>query len=207
MDELTHYLIHFEPPIEISQKIEKLHRKISNQYENPYNSLIDGVWRSHLMVYLSPLPKENEESILDVAEKTSKEFQPFNVLLNDFEKGSTGYIFVGINEESQQPLRNIRKVLIDRILPHRDTTIKQKYLDKWESFTEEEETRIKTTGLPYSYTPHFTAAKVDEDKVKPAMDLISDSSLAGESFTAEYLQVLTFCQDVNQIIGRFKLGS
>lgn len=205
MGESKNYLIHFEPPQELSNKIQYIFNKISSEFDNTYNSLIDGIWRSHLMVYLSPMPVANEPEILKVLELISKELKPFRVVLGDFVKGSNGYIFVEVNNKYQNTLIEIREKIIEALYPLRDTAIKQKYLDKWDQFSSEEKERIKLTGLPYEYNAHFTVAQVPADKQDEALSIIKDRGLSGESFTASELQVLTYHEGINKIIGKYPL--
>ena len=152
------------------------------------------------MAYLSPMPVENEQKILDVVTKLNKVIPKFRVKLEGFVKGTNGYIFVALDEKSQNKLKEIRNQLIDSLLPYRDSTIKQKYLDKWERFSEEEKDRIKTTGLPYEYEAHLTLAQVPEGKEEEVIEILQGNSLNGQNFEAIKLQVLTSNNGVNKML-------
>ena len=77
------------------------------------------------MIYLSPMPGKNEKKILAVVELMAKTLKPFKVKLSDFEKGGSGYIFVGVEKSCHKQLKNIRKELIDRLLPYRGSLVKK----------------------------------------------------------------------------------
>ncbi len=206
MEEAKHYLIYFEPPLSISTRIQKLYKIISSKHKNSYNSLVNGIWRSHLMVYLSSMPEENETKILTVVKKIAENLKPFKVKLSDFEKEDSGYIFVGIEKNYHKQLKSIREKLIDELLPYRDSSIKKKYLDKWDSFSNPEKQRIKKTGLPYKYKPHLTVARVLPEETKSAIKLIEDKSLKSTHFTVNTIQVLVFYKGINKIIGKYSFN-
>lgn len=157
------------------------------------------------MVYLSPMPEKNEAKILEVVKQVAENLKPFEVKMSDFEKEGSGYIFVGVDKKCHMQLRDIRDELIDRLLQFRDSSIKKKYSDKWESFSEQEKQRIKKTGLPYKYRPHLTVAKVLPQEVDRATSLIENKSLKGSCFDVGTIQILVFYKGINRIIGRYPL--
>lgn len=205
MLDIKNYLIHFEPPQRISDQIQKMYATISNNFENKYNSIVDGIWRSHLMVYLSPMPVSNQENILQVVKDISKTLTPFQIELGNIVKGTSGYIFIEIDELAQTQLEEIRNKLIERLMPLRDSYIKQKYLERWDELSKIEQERIRTTGLPYEYKAHFTIAQVPEGSQEEAIATIKENTVAGEKFTANKLQVITFENGINTVIGKFPL--
>lgn len=158
------------------------------------------------MVYLSPMPEKNETGILNVVKRTAENLKSFEVKMSNFEIESSGYIFVGVDRKCHKQLKDIRDELINKLLQYRDSSIKKKYLDKWESFSELEKQRINKTGLPYKYKPHLTVAKVQPQEVDRAFSLIKNKGLRGSCFDAGAIQVLVFHKGINKIIGKYSLG-
>jgi len=191
--ETKSFLIYIPPSQEISDLIEKVNIKLrENHPSNTYIPLYKGKWHCHLMVYLSPMPSENEESIIDVVQKLTKEVSPFKVELRDLNYADSNYLYIGVNEDARIKLESIHNKLVEKLSPLRDQTIKEKYLQKWDSFSEEEKNRIRTTGLPYKYTPHITlgvfSGKTEQSVAyKEALPY----NLKGNSFVANSIEILT----------------
>ena len=201
---LTQYLIYFEPPLSISERIYELHQRIARKYHNEYQSYIDGVWISHLMVYISPLPEENVPVILKEVQKIAQGLTKFEITLNGFIEAASNYIFVNIDSPINR-LVEINNQLVHTIKPYRDARVKQKYLDMWDSFTPVQRARIKLTGHQYPYEPHITIVKVLPAEVERAIHLIKNDPLVGEVFLADKLHVLKFQDDVNTRVAEFPL--
>lgn len=187
------FLIYIPPSEEISYLLEKVSTKLrENHPSNTYIPLYKDKWHSHLMLYLSPMPKENQVKIIETVSKVSKELPSFKVELSYTELSEANYIYVGVNNEAKNILEKIHNQLVISLAPFRDETIKEKYLQKWDSFSEEERLRIKTTGLPYIYVPHITLGIFGSRKEQEqAYKEILSFNLMGNSFIADKIEILT----------------
>ena len=191
--ETKSYLIYIPPSPAISDLLEKANSSLREKHpSNTYVPLYKGEWHSHLMVYLSPMPFSFHNKILAAVEKIVAETNAFTVELAENEMADANYLQVRISEKSQVPIRAIRQKLIDALLPYRDQTIKDKYLQKWDTYTEEEQHRIKTTGIPYKYEPHFTLGVFgDKEELAQAYQESLSFDFRGLSFVGDKIEILT----------------
>src|SRR3989344_1798583 len=96
------FLIYIPPSNEISNLLEKVSTKLrENHSSNTYIPLYKGKWHSHLMVYLSPMPVENQNKIIETVSKITKELRSFKVELSNIELSESNYMYVGINNEDK----------------------------------------------------------------------------------------------------------
>lgn len=194
------FLIYIPPSEEVSNLIEKANIVLRpNHPNNTYIPLYKGKWYSHLMVYLSPMPVTETENIINAVNKITNNISRFTVKLSDIEMADANYLQVRIDRESQVFIRSIREKLVEVLLPYRDKTIKSKYLQKWDSFSDDEKVRIKTTGIPYVYEPHLTIGVFgDTDELKQAYEEVKQINFTGENFEANKIEILTsFGNDYN----------
>lgn len=199
-------MVYFESPGEVSNKVEAFNKLISKDFENTYQSYMDGKWFSHIAVwYQSPMPKHNESKILSAVEKIATDTRSFDVTLKDFVLGSSGYVFVDLDDSSKKRFHSIYKLLRKEIGDLKGIEIAKKYLERWESFSDKEKLRVKETGRPYQYQAHISVAKVAEDKNAEALKLLKDKSLGGYKFTADRIKVLDFYNNNYKLIGEFLL--
>lgn len=214
MSKSKQLLIYIRPPLTVSERIFNLNKFLSNRFHNTYLSHLENVvpkWESHLMLYLSPMPQENIQKILAVVKLITKKTSSFKVKFGHFETDpASKYIFIKTDEESRAPINKIREELVDKLKIFRGKTIKQKYLKKWDSFTKEEQERIKNAGLPYIYQPHITVARLESNEIDEALKLIADKSFKGESFIASEVRIAQANDDLNalwSVLASFKLST
>jgi len=160
-------LIFVRPPKEISRRIYKLNKLLSSKFHNSYMSHVPFEWESHLMVYLSPMPNHNLNSILQESQQIVAQTRSFTVKLGGFEIAAGNYLVIAIDKESAPRLHQLHDNLVN----------------------DKEKIRIKDTGIPYPYEPHLSVAKLLPEELNSAMSLIKDNSFSGESFLARELIV------------------
>jgi 2'-5' RNA ligase len=187
------FLVYIPPSEYVSDLLKEVNQKLRDRHpSNTYLPLYQGKWHSHLMLYLSPMPVKNQGRIIEKVKAISKKIILFNIELSELEMAESNYLYIGVNKEAKVILENIHNNLVEALYPHRDTTIKEKYLQKWDSFSEEEKNRIKTTGLPYIYVPHTTLGVFENKKeLEQAYNEAQEFNLTGKSFTADRIEILT----------------
>ena len=207
MTDLHHYLVYFEPPKEISEKVEELNNLISRKYENLYSSYMDGEWFSHIAVYFqSPMPEKNKDIILNATKQIASQIGSFEAALEDFILGSSGYIFVDLDKDSKEKFHEIFKLFRENVRGLEGVQISDKYLEKWKEFSEKERKRVEETGRPYPYQAHISIVKlVEEKKNEEALEMIRDKSLKGYTFTTDKIKVLDYYNKTNYLIGEYEL--
>jgi len=203
------FLIYIPVPEQISEKIHQINEIINSKFDtNSYSSFYKGKWQSHIMLYLSPMDVERQEDIVKEVELLSKKLKKFRVVLGDFEKASGNYLFIGVKDDPDGYLRYVHDELVKILLSFRNSVIKEKYLQKWDSYTSEEQERIKNTGVPYEYVSHTSVASLDnEEEVKEAINILKEISLDGSYFDAEKIEIMTSDLDYSnkEIISSFYL--
>lgn len=187
------FLIYIPPSQEISDLLEKVNNRLrENHPSNTYLPIYKGKWHSHLMVYLSPMPIIKEKEIITIVSDLSKELSSFEVILSELEIADSNYLYVNVDEKSKIILENIHEQLVERLKSLRDATIKEKYLQKWDKFSEDEKYRIKTTGLPYIYVPHMTLGVFENrQEQEVAYSEALPFNLTGKKFRANKIEILT----------------
>lgn len=187
------FLIYIPPSAKISYLLEKVNMKLrENHPSNTYVPLYKGKWHSHLMVYLSPMPVSNQNNIIDVVKNIVGDIKAFTVKLSDLEIADSNYLYVNVDNESRILLENIHSRLVEKLALFRDRTIKEKYLQKWDTFSHDEMNRIKTTGLPYKYVPHMTLGVFSgKEEQEIAFKEVTPFNLKGNSFLAKGIEVMT----------------
>jgi hypothetical protein len=176
-------IICFYPSEEICSLYKQAYDRISSKFPNDYMSHAKFTWRPHLMVYLSELPVQNNPKIISVVEKIASQTLSFKVMIHEPYTMSANYIAYGISSPNDE-LISINKELVKQIAPLRGTVIRQKYLDNWSNYSNEQRRLLKDTGLPYPYESHLSIAKLLPEQNIQALKLISDIPLAGKEFIA-----------------------
>jgi hypothetical protein len=187
------FLIYLSVPKKISEKIFEINKLISRRFpENSYSAFYKGKWQSHIMLYLSPMDMADKENIIREIRSIAEGTKTFRVVFDDFEKASGNYLFVGIKDEPKGSIKGLHNKIVRALLPFRDGVIKEKYLQKWESFSSEERERIKSTGVPYEYVPHTSVATLGSEKeVLEAINEIKNLSPKGVEFEVKRIEIMT----------------
>lgn len=186
------YLVYIPVPEYISDKIHQMNLLVTDRFENnSYSSFYKGKWESHIMLYLSPMACSRQGDIIREVELLSKKFKKFKIILDDFEEASGNYLFIGVRDEPTDTIKYFHDELVNAMLPFRDSSIKEKYLQMWDTYSVEEQNRIKTTGIPYEYVPHTSVASLSsESEVAEAKSMLKDKSLEGLEFEADKLDIM-----------------
>ncbi len=187
-------LVFVKLPKEISDKVYELNQIISSECNNDYRSNLDGIWQSHLMLFLSVTKSESQNEILKKVKEIVNSLEKFQVVLGDFKKESEKFIFIDIDEASKIKFASVHDKLVNKLQLYRDQTINPKYLEKWNQFSDKEKQLIKTTGLPYPYESHITIARVLPEELNKAGNLIESKSMTGLAFEVEEILV---AQDIH----------
>lgn len=205
------FLIYIPVPEHISEKIYQMNEIINGKFDNnSYSSFYKGKWQSHIMLYLSPMSVDKQSDIVREIKLICKDLKRFKITLGDFEEATGNYLFIGVKDDPEGSIKCLHENIVKALLPFRCTLIKEKYLQKWDSYTIEEQDRIKNTGTPYNYVPHTSVASLDnEEEVKTAIKMLEDKSLKGLGFIIDRIEIMT--SNINdytdkEIIASFNIG-
>ena len=134
---------------------------------------------------------DEKENIVREIRLIAEGTKPFKIVFDDFEEASGNYLFIGIKDEPKGSIKGLHNKIVSALLPFRDGVIKEKYMQKWESFSTEEQERIKSTGIPYEYVPHTSVATLGSEKeVLEAINEVKDKSPKGLEFEVEKMEIM-----------------
>lgn len=173
--------ISFSPPPTLSKQIMALNERIKALWNEDFI-----LGSAHLTLYYTIIPEKNIPKLKDILSRYVRGLKPVIVTLGNIIVADN---YIMIETEKNNTLLKINRDLVSLLSPLREGVIMQKYLLKWDSFSEEKRDLIIRTGHQYPYTPHLTIANVKEGTVDKAWNMIKDVEFKGISFTAKSIEL------------------
>lgn len=192
MQDSALHTINISVPDDIIYDLTEIYEYIDSRFENlyPYKNN----WEPHIDLYTMRVKEENSNKYINELEKVELPNINLKIDLTSFSiSNDQKYIFIEFSDDTRKQILELRSFIDKNFGKYKDLDIPNYFLEKWYSYTKEQQDRIKKTGSLHEYSPHISLIKLNPKDTLPAFKQIT-SRFQPVSYSAKsiYLNIQTF---------------
>ncbi len=158
----------------------------------------------HITLYMTEFPEKNLTKIKSSLKKYLRSYKVFKLIAAQKPDGKRGYVYATYLLDKN--ISDFQDMIVEQLNPLRENLIRQKDLNRIETYTPEEIKNVKKYGYRMSgklYNPHLTLTKFSENKIVDLKKImLPDLSFTVREIGLYYGGESGTCNDE---IARFKL--
>jgi len=158
----------------------------------------------HITLYMSEFPEKNLVKIGKTLKNSLENCKSFKLIDTRKCGGKRGYVYATYMRDKN--IASFQKKIVELLNPLRENLIRQKDLDRLQTYTKAERENVKRYGYRLAgrlYNPHLTLTKFPEDKIIDIKKIrIPDLSFTVNEIGLYYGEEFGTCND---LIAKFNL--
>jgi hypothetical protein len=182
------HTIYIPLPKNFNDELFAIYKDLSQKYTNEY--LNENSWKAHVTIGVLPLIDKDTETFVQIGTRVLAGIKKFSVSFSAFELSTDKrYIFLEPDVQSKEKIMELRKRFEKEIKDKFKIEIPRKYIEKWETYTDDEKERLQQTGSPYLFEPHVSIVKLDPTESENALKEIQNNKILEESFVVDEFHI------------------